>query len=171
MWEGDCYVDRALPFRLKSAPKVFPAVTDMVAWALHCLAVRYQIHYLDDFLLLAVPDSGEAAGALSTTLRVLEYLGLLVAMHKAVGPACCLTFLGVVIDTGTFELQLSCEKVRRLQALLWWWAPKSHALAKSLSRCWGTFLMRQRWCRRVAPSSVHYSVCCMRPKLLTISSG
>ena len=99
-WEGDCYVDRALPFGLRSAPKIFSAVADMVTWALHCSGVRYQIHYLDDFLLLGPPDSGEAARALSIALRVLEHLGLPVAAHKTVGPACCLTFLGVVIDSG-----------------------------------------------------------------------
>ena len=34
-WKGDTYVDRALPFGLRSAPKVFSAVADMITWALH----------------------------------------------------------------------------------------------------------------------------------------
>ena len=48
-WEGDTYVDRALPFGLRSAPKVFTAVADMIAWALHCTGIQNHIHYLDDF--------------------------------------------------------------------------------------------------------------------------
>ena len=33
-WEGQTYVDRALPFGLHSAPKIFSAVADAVAWVL-----------------------------------------------------------------------------------------------------------------------------------------
>ena len=57
-WEGSTYVDRALPFGLRSAPKIFSAVADMIAWALHCAGVQHQIHYLDDFLFLGAPSLG-----------------------------------------------------------------------------------------------------------------
>ena len=136
-WQGDCFVDRALPFGLKSAPKIFSAVVDTVAWALHCSGIRYQIHYLDDFLLLGPPYTGEAAWALSTTLRVLDHLGLPVAMHKTVGPVCCLTFLGVVIDTESFELRLPSEKIQRLRALLLWWTSKKSCTRKELESLLG----------------------------------
>ena len=46
-WEGKTYVDRALPFGLRSAPKIFLAVTDMVAWALQCAGIRRQFHHID----------------------------------------------------------------------------------------------------------------------------
>ncbi len=49
-WVGRTYVDRALPFGLRSAPKIFSAVADMITWALHCAGIKLQIHYLDDFL-------------------------------------------------------------------------------------------------------------------------
>ena len=51
-WERSVYVDRALPFGLRSAPKIFTAV---VAWALRMAGIRDQIHYLDDFLFLNPP--------------------------------------------------------------------------------------------------------------------
>ena len=50
-WEGKSYADGALPFGLRSAPKVFSAVADMIAWTLHCAGVQHQIHYLDDFFV------------------------------------------------------------------------------------------------------------------------
>ena len=103
-WQRDYYVDRALPFGLRSAPKILSAVANMVAWTLHCLGVQHQIHYLDDFLFLGAPKMEEAAKALSTALNVLDYLGLLVALHKTEGQVCCMTFLGIVIDTRAFEL-------------------------------------------------------------------
>ena len=34
-WEGGTYTDRNLPFGLRSAPKIFTAVADMLAWAVH----------------------------------------------------------------------------------------------------------------------------------------
>ena len=49
-WEGSVYVDRALPFGLRSAPKIFTAVADMIAWAFHTAGIQDQIHYFDDFL-------------------------------------------------------------------------------------------------------------------------
>ncbi len=60
-WEVSTYVDRSLPFGLRSAPKIFRAVAVILAWALlHCSGVRYVLHYLDDVLLLAPPGSSES---------------------------------------------------------------------------------------------------------------
>ena len=52
-WQGEVFVDRTLPFGLSSAPKLFSAVTDSLAWALHCKGVPFQLHYLDDFCFWA----------------------------------------------------------------------------------------------------------------------
>ena len=62
-WERSVYVDRALPFGLRSAPKIFTAVADMIAWALHMAGIRDQIHYLDDFLFLNPPPATEVAAS------------------------------------------------------------------------------------------------------------
>ena len=68
-WEGSTYVDCSLPFKLRSAPKIFIAVADMLAWAVHCSGVRYVLHYLDKFLLLGSPGSSEADLALMSATR------------------------------------------------------------------------------------------------------
>ena len=60
-WQGSTFVDRALPFGLRSAPKIFTAVADCLAWSLRCEGVRYVIHYLDDFLFMGRQGAGEAA--------------------------------------------------------------------------------------------------------------
>ena len=54
-------MNRALPFGLHSAPKIFTAVADCLAWSLCCEGMRYVIHYLDDFLILGPHGSSEAA--------------------------------------------------------------------------------------------------------------
>lgn len=75
-WEGKVYIDRALPFGLRSAPKIFSAVADIIAWALHCSGIQHQIHYLDDFLFIGALNTDEGRNALAIARRVLEYLGV-----------------------------------------------------------------------------------------------
>ena len=65
-WCGDTFVDRSLPFGLQSAPKIFTAFSDMVAWAIHYRGVRHLLHYLDDFLLFRQPGTSEASQAVAT---------------------------------------------------------------------------------------------------------
>ena len=120
-WEGSTYVDRSLPFGLRSAPKIFTAVADMLAWALHRSGVRYVLHYLDDFLLLGPPGSPEAERALSRTTQTFATLGVPVAEHKTEGPATELSFLGIFIDTDKFQLRLPTVKLTRLRHLLLSW--------------------------------------------------
>ena len=38
-WATDVYIDTALPFGIHSAPKIFSAVADVLAWVLHCKGV------------------------------------------------------------------------------------------------------------------------------------
>ena len=50
-WDGETFIDRALPFGLRSAPKIFSVVADFIAWVLHNHNIAHQLHYLGDFLL------------------------------------------------------------------------------------------------------------------------
>ena len=45
-WAGQTYVERALSFGLRSAPTIFTAFADLIAWILHQHGIDYQIHYL-----------------------------------------------------------------------------------------------------------------------------
>ena len=81
-WSGQLYYDRALPFGLCSAPKLFLAVTDGLAWALNCTGVTDTVHYLDDFLLWGPPDSLCCAIALQMTTEICMHLGLPKAHDK-----------------------------------------------------------------------------------------
>ena len=56
-WEGALYVDATLPFRLRSAPKIFTAIADALEWRLKHEGAEGIFHYLDDFLILAPPNS------------------------------------------------------------------------------------------------------------------
>ena len=52
-WGSGVYVNLSPPFGLRSAPKIFTAFADSLAWILHHQGVRYLIHYLDNFLIIA----------------------------------------------------------------------------------------------------------------------
>jgi hypothetical protein len=106
---------------LRSAPKIFTAITDAVEWILKQAGVKFVIHYLDDFLLIGAPGSRECAEALEIVKAIFGRLGLPIAIRKLEGPTLCLIFLGIEIDTWAMELRLPVEKLRELQALLEAW--------------------------------------------------
>ena len=46
---------------LRSAPKIFNAVADVIRWMLKAMGVTHLAHYLDDFILLGkagMPEEG-----------------------------------------------------------------------------------------------------------------
>ena len=120
-WDGGVFVDTALPFGLRSAPKIFNALADAATWILKQEGVDFVIHYCDDFLLIGAPDSQGCAQALATVKRVFGRLGLPIAINKLEGPAWCLTFLGIEVDTIAMELRLPSEKLIELKALVESW--------------------------------------------------
>ena len=70
LWDGDLYIDTALPFGLRSASKIFTTIADAAEWVVKQEGVDSVIHYLDNFLLVGPPASPECAGALTTLLSV-----------------------------------------------------------------------------------------------------
>ena len=85
-WRDQVYIDRALPFGLRSAPKLFNAVADFIAWILVKQDINHLLHYLDDFLLLVTPHSNKGEEVLHIALQTLTTLGVPVALHKTQGP-------------------------------------------------------------------------------------
>ncbi len=112
-WDEHTYVDRALPFSLRSAPKIFSAVANFITWVLHSSGISHQLHYLDDFLFLGAPYSDEAARALEMVSKVLHMLGIPIATHKTEGPDTTLIFLGIIIT-----LNSDCLRRRLLSSRL-----------------------------------------------------
>ena len=105
---GKTFVDGALPFGPRSAPKIFIAVADALVWVLWCKGVMRAIHYLDDFFL-GPPGSEECTKSLKIARETCTELGVPVAPHKVEGPASVITFLGIAIDSGMQQLRLPQE--------------------------------------------------------------
>lgn len=65
-WVNQLYVDLALPFGLGSAPFIFNQFAKASPWILHHRhGIRYQLHYLDDYLTTGAPNSRECHNNLS----------------------------------------------------------------------------------------------------------
>ena len=120
-WKGITYLDKALPFGLRSAPKLFSALTDAMMWFLHDRGIETAIHYLDDFLVLGPPNQPHCERALHTALNLCEELGFSVAPEKTEGPTTVLTFLGIEVDTQQQQVRLPQEKLQRLRTTISCW--------------------------------------------------
>ena len=79
------------------------------------------MHYLDDYLVVGLPESDECACFLSTLMSLCTCLGLPIASEKLEGPACMLTFLGIEIDTLNMQHWLPHAKLIILRALIRSW--------------------------------------------------
>ena len=123
-WRGELLVDGALPFGLRSAPKLFTAVADALLWIMGQHGVVHAMLYLDDYLLLGPPSSMTCGQALRVSLDLCEALGVPIAEHKLEGPAPSLSFLGIQIDTIQGTLALPTDKLVRLRALITSWRPR-----------------------------------------------
>ena len=127
------YIHRLSPaLGLRSAPKIFNAVVDFLAWVLHCEGVSLLIHYLDNFLLFCPVLSMAAAIARSCVEPGFSHIGAPLAHHKTVGPSTVLTFPRIQINIELLQLSLLHEKVACLQELLQEWGKKKHCTKKEL---------------------------------------
>ena len=131
-WEGKVYLDTALPFGLRSAPKIFTALADGLIWIMIKQGIRSVLHYLDDYLFAGDPGTSECAEALQLALNLCERLGVPVAEKKVEGPVTSLVFLGILVDTEAGELRLPEEKLARLRALITQWQHKKACTKREL---------------------------------------
>ena len=131
-WEDQIYIDPMLPFGLRSAPKIFNAVADALHWFLGRCGIHHLFHYLDDFILVAPPNSPQCQLNLSTLLQACRELGVPIASQKTDGPATCLVFLGIEVDSMAGELRLPHDKLQRLQTLLHQWGDRKACTRKEL---------------------------------------
>ena len=117
-WCGAIYINTALPFRLCSAPKVFSAVADALLWAMHQNGVMHGLHYLDDFLFIDQASTSHDNSQLRIAQCTCQMLGVPATPEKIHEPSNVLTFLGIEIDSTSFQLRLPEPKLTELRHML-----------------------------------------------------
>ena len=132
LWEGSLFIDTALPFGRRSAPKIFTALADAAEWIVRQRGVEFVIYYLDDFLIVTSADTNQGEHALRILLESFERLGLPVAWDKVEGPSMCLTFLGFELDTKSMETRLLNHKLEEVRWEVQLWMGRKSTTRKEL---------------------------------------
>lgn len=105
--------DTRLMFGARQAPQIFNELSQAVRRIMHHRGLGRLVCYLDDFLILA--NSAEECSYWTLELiSLLRQLGFAINYNKVVGPAQCLEFLGVEIDSTAGVLRLSTRKMSKL---------------------------------------------------------
>lgn len=125
-WRGGVYIDTCLPFSLRSAPKLFNVMADLLEWILH-QGVSFLLHYLDNFLTMGGPQSQACQGNLNIIVQVCQLLNIPLALEKVEGPTTCLEFLGITLDINCMEARLPLDKLFRVRHAVSDWLDKKCA--------------------------------------------
>ena len=120
-WEGRVYMNKVLPFGLRSAPLLFSVVADALAWAMQHRGVTWVDHYIDDFVTAGSPGTVECKKNVTMMKKVFNEAGLPTEPEKDEGPATVITVLGMELDTVDREVRLPPEKLAHLQEALGRW--------------------------------------------------
>ena len=123
-WKHSIYVDTCLPFGLRSAPKLFNIMADLLAWILGHQGVSNLMHYLDDFITMG--------RNLDTLIQVCDLLNIPLAIKKVEGPTPCLDFLGITFDTCRMEARLPEDKLTRIYHTVANWLDKRNATKREI---------------------------------------
>ena len=120
-WEGRVYIDKTLPFGLRSAPMLFSAIAEALAWIMRKEGASIVFNYIDDYFTLGKPNSSECRKNLSAMIETCNKAGFPVEESKLLGPVTCIPFLGLELDSVTLQIRLPQEKLTRLLDLLAAW--------------------------------------------------
>ena len=131
-WRNKIFIDTCLPFGLRSAPKLFNILADLLSWISMTKGVSFSIHYLDDFLTMGPAGSSVCQQNLDIFIQTCNELGIPLAEEKLEGPSTSLTFLGVVIDTSKSEIRLPEEKLHRIRQEIASWLGRNKATKREI---------------------------------------
>ena len=131
-WDGSVYIDTALPFGLRSAPKIFTALADALQWIAENCGVSNLWYYLDDYITCGGPNTDDCQYHLDVLLETCRRLGVPLAAGKLEGPTPLIVFLGILIDTIAGELRLPEEKLQLLKQSLADWLKRKRCTKREL---------------------------------------
>ena len=131
-WKGVTYVDKVLPFGLRSSAIIFSAVADALQWLMERRGARHIFHYVDDFIAVGRPQSAECADTLVIMKATCSESGAPIEEEKCEGPAITLPFLGMELDTVKLEIRLPSDKLERLKSLTAEWRGRKAGIKREL---------------------------------------
>ena len=145
VWRDAIYVDKCLPFGLRSAPYLFNQYARALSWILKTnYSIKRHIHYLDDYLMVGEAGSNQCSTYLATMLKLCERLGVPVAAEKVEGPSTSIVFLGILLDSVTQELSLPAVKLQEFLSFIHDWCMRRKCTKRQLLSLVGKLLFAAR---------------------------
>ena len=112
-WQNRWYLDKCLPFGLRSPPALFNA--EALVWILqHNYGVANIIHYLDDFFTAGPPHSPECEQNMRSMAQLCSAVRAPLKQEKTEGPTTTLTFLGIELNSATMTASISEQRKEEL---------------------------------------------------------
>ena len=133
-WKGRVYVDGTLPFGLTSAPLLSITLGDAIQWVAEKEGVSWLGHYIDDFITVGGPSSGECGRNLATIKEVCARVGMPLEEDKEEGPATTILFLVMEFDSVKQEVRLPEGKLVELRSTLKSWRGMKSCRKRDLLR-------------------------------------
>lgn len=136
-WEGYYYIDKCLPFGLRSAPAIFNRLADALEFILRTNhGVEDILHYLDDYFFTGPPAPNprisSAARQMTSVLSVLAHLNVPVADDKVLGPSTEIPMLGILLDSIRCEMRLPEDKLTDLREEIRTWSRRASCTKRQL---------------------------------------
>jgi len=91
------YINHCIPFGLRSAPKLFNILADLLARIAQNAGVSYLIHYLDDYLTIGPPSTTLRYHNVDTFVSLCSELGVPLATGKLEGPSTLLNYFRLLL--------------------------------------------------------------------------
>lgn len=81
-WNASIFIDKMLPFSLRSAPLIFTAVAGTLTWIMNKQGVMWAVHYIDHFLKIGKPESGNCLRNMKLMEETVAFAGLPIEPEK-----------------------------------------------------------------------------------------
>ncbi len=115
-WRNQYFIDKCLPFGLRSSPFLFNIMADALQWCLtHHHSVTHSFHYLDDFFFAGTSGSNNCMSAFLSFQQLCARLGVPLKPEKLVPPSTNMTFLGIQLNSA---IQIASLPLDKLESLL-----------------------------------------------------
>ena len=137
-WEGNIYIDLAIPFGLRWGAAACQRTTTAVTHMHKKLGFKSLV-YIDDFVGVE-PNISCAKQAYDSLGLLMSKLGLEEAPHKAVPPTTSLTWIGIQFDTLQMEMRVPPLKLAEIKSLVAAWLNRSQATRPELQSLLGSLL-------------------------------
>ena len=138
------YIDRVLPFGLKSAPRLFNMFADVLQCIMEQKGASSVAHYLDDYFTCGPRGGLVCKRNLDIMLHVCSLIGFSVQPSKVVEPTTKLEYLGIVVDSEDMQLKTSDERIEQMLVELDEWSHRKVCTKRQMLSLIGKLIFMAR---------------------------